>query len=79
MFEKQTIVDRIEVMQDQTVAVRYIVTVTEDGEPFSEQVKGNYFRPGDDYSAESDKVKAICDMIHTPEVIALYKASQIPA
>ena len=79
MFEKQTIVDRIEVMQDHTVAVRYLVTVTEDGEPFSEQVKGNYFRPGDDYSAESDKVKAICDMIHTPEVIALYKASQIPA
>ena len=76
MFEKQTIVDRIEVLADQTVAVRYVVTVLEDGLPFAEQVKGNYFKPGDDYSAESDKVKAICDMVHTPEVIAAYVAAQ---
>jgi hypothetical protein len=79
MFEKTTVVDRIEVLADQTVAVRYVVTVTEDGQPFAEQIKGNYFKPGDDYSAESDKVKAICDMVHTPEAIAVYKASQIPA
>jgi hypothetical protein len=76
MFEKQTVVDRIEVMMDQTVAVRYVVTVTEDGKPFAEQVKGNYFAPGDDYSAEDDKVKAICATVHTPEVIAAYIASQ---
>jgi hypothetical protein len=80
MYEKQTTVDRIEVLADQTVAVRYVVTVLEDGLPFAEQVKGNYFKPGDDYSAESDKVKAICDMIHTPEVVAAYILSQeIPA
>jgi len=76
MFEKQTFIDRIEVLADQTVAVRYLVTVTEDGQPFSEQVKGNYFKPGDDYSAEDAKVKAICDIVHTPEVIAVYKESQ---
>lgn len=76
MFEKQTLVDRIEVLADHTVTVRYVVTVTEDGKLFSEQVKGNHFKPGDDYSAESDKVKAICDITHTPEVIANYKASQ---
>jgi hypothetical protein len=78
MFEKTTVVDRIEVLADQTVAVRYVVTVTEDGQPFAEQIKGNYFKPGDDYSAESDKVKAICDMVHTPEVIAAYQAAQEP-
>jgi hypothetical protein len=76
MFEKTTVVDRIEVLADHTVAVRYVVTVTEDGQPFAEQVKGNYFKPGDDYSAESDKVKAICDLTHTPEVIAAYKEAQ---
>lgn len=82
MFEKQTVVDRIEVLTDQTVAVRYVVTVTEDGKPFAEQVKGNYIRPGDDYSAEDSKVKAICAAVHTPEVNAIYQASQtreIPA
>ena len=76
MFEKQTIVDRIEVLQDHTVAVRYVVIVTEDGQPFAEQVKGNYFKPGDDYSAEDAKVQSICATVHTAEVIAAYQAAQ---
>ena len=76
MFEKTTVVDRIEVLADHTVAVRYVVTVTEDGQPFAEQIKGNYFKPGDDYSAEDDKVQAVCSAIHTPEVINSYKESQ---
>jgi hypothetical protein len=76
MFEKTTVVDRIEVLADHTVAVRYVVTITEDGEPFAEQIKGNYFKPGDDYSAEDAKVQAICATVHTPEVIAAYKEAQ---
>jgi hypothetical protein len=76
MFEKQTLVDRIEVLADHTVAVRYLVTITEDGLPFAEQVKGNYFKPGDDYSAEEAKVQIICAATHTPEVIAAYMAAQ---
>lgn len=76
MFEKTTVVDRIEVLADQTVAVRYVVTVTEDGQPFAEQIKGNYFKPGDDYSAEDEKVKSICAAVHTPEVVAEYLAAQ---
>ena len=79
MYEKQTLVDRIEVMSDQTVAVRYVVTITEDGKPFAEQIKGNYFKPGDDYSAEDAKVQVICATVHTPEVIAAYLApKEIP-
>jgi hypothetical protein len=54
--------------------VRYVVTVLEDGKPFAEQVKGNYFKPGDDYSAEEAKVQAICATVHTPEVVAAYLA-----
>ena len=75
-FEKTTVVDRIEVLADQTVAVRYVVTVTEDGLPFAENVKGNYIRPGDDYSAEDAKVQAICATVHTTEVVEAYKAAQ---
>ena len=79
MFKKTTVVDRIEVLADHTVAVRYMVTVTEDGQPFAKQIKGNYFKPGDDYSAENNKVKAICAMVHTPEIIAEYQAAQLAA
>jgi len=52
------------------------VTITEDGKPFAEQVKGNYLKPGDDYSAEDAKVQTICAAVHTPEVIAAYQAAQ---
>ena len=76
MFEKQIVIDRIEVMQDHTVAVRYVVTVTEDGKPFAEQITGNYFKPGDDYSKEDAKVQSVCALIHTPEVVAAYKEAQ---
>ena len=76
MLEKQTTIDRIEVMADHTVAVRYIVTVTEDGQPFAEQITGNYFKPGDDYSKEDAKVQSVCALIHTPEVITAYKEAQ---
>lgn len=76
MYEKQTVVDRIEVLADYTVAVRYVVIVTEDGLPFAEQIKGNYFKPGDDYSSEEAKVQSVCALIHTPEVIAEYIAAQ---
>jgi hypothetical protein len=76
MFDKQTVVDRIEVLADHTIAVRYVVTVTEDGLPFAEQIKGNYFKPGDDYSAENAKVQAVCAAVHTGEVIATYKELQ---
>lgn len=76
MFEKTTVVNRIEVLADQTVAVRYVVTVTEDGQPFAEQVKGNYIKPGDDYSAEDAKVQAVCTLVHTPEAIEAYRVAQ---
>ena len=82
MYKKTTVVDRIEVLADHTVAVRYVVTVLEDGKPFADQVKGNYFKPGDDYSGEDAKVQAICAAAHTPEVITAYQAAQqaqIPA
>ena len=76
MYEKQTVVDRIEILADHTVAVRYVVTVTEDGQPFAEQIKGNYFKPGDDYSQEDAKVQSVCALIHTPEVVTAYKEAQ---
>jgi hypothetical protein len=79
MLEKQIVIDRIEVLQDQTVAVRYILTITEDGDLLAQEIKGNYIRPGDDYSAEDAKVQAICATVHTPEVIAAYQTAQIPA
>jgi hypothetical protein len=74
MLEKIEIVDRIEVTENGCVQVRTKTAIMEDGK----QISGAYHRhvvaPGDDYSGECDKVKAICAATHTAEVVAAYKA-----
>jgi hypothetical protein len=75
MLEKIEIVDRIEVVENGSVQVRVKTAIMEDGK----QISGNFHRhvvaPGDDYSGEADRVKAICAATHTPEVIAAYQAA----
>lgn len=75
MLEKVQIVDRIEVVESGVVQVRTKIAIFEDGK----QISGNFHRhvvaPGDDYSAEDARVKAICAATHTADVIAAYKAT----
>lgn len=75
MLEKVQIVDRIEVLESGVVQVRTKTAIMEDGK----QISGNFHRhvvaPGDDYSGEDARVKAICAATHTADVIAAYKAA----
>lgn len=75
-LEKIVTVDHIEVLENGSVQVRTKTAIMED----SVQISGTFHRhviaPGQDYSAEDDKVKAICAAMHTPEVVAAYKAAQ---
>lgn len=77
MLEKIQIVDRIEVVESGVVQVRTKTAIMENGK----QISGNFHRhaiaPGDDYSGEDARVKAICAATHTESVIAAYKASQL--
>jgi len=58
------------------VQVRTRTSILEDGQ----QISGTYHRhvvaPGDDYSNQDARVQAICAAMHTPEVIAAYRAAQ---
>ena len=76
MLEKIEVVDRIEVVENGCVQVRTKTAIMEDGK----QISGNFHRhvvaPGDDYSGENNRVKAICAATHTADVIATYKAAQ---
>ena len=75
-LEKIAVVDRIEVVENGCVQVRTKTAIMEDGK----QISGTYHRhvvsPGDDYSAEDARVKAICKATHTAAVIAAYKAAK---
>jgi hypothetical protein len=76
MLEKVIIVDRIEVVENGSVQVRTKTAIVEDGKQISGSFHRHVVAPGDDYSNEADRVKAICAATHTPEVIAAYQAAQ---
>jgi hypothetical protein len=72
---KELIVDRIEVVENGCVQVRTKTAIMEDGKQISGTFHRHVVAPGDDYSAEDARVKAICAATHTPEVCAEYQAS----
>jgi len=75
-LEKQTVVDLIETLENGCVQVRTATRILNDGVAVSSSFHRHVVVPGDDYSQEDDRVKAICSAIQTPEVIAAYKAAQ---
>ena len=76
VLEKVQIVDCIEVVENGSVQVRTKTAIMEDNKQISGVFHRHIVLPGDDYSAEEAKVQAICAVVHTPEVIAAYKAAQ---
>ena len=74
-LEKVVSVDLIEVVENGTIQVRTKTAILEDGQEISSQFHRHVVVPGDDYSAEDTRVKAICAATHTESVIAAYTAS----
>jgi archaellum component FlaF (FlaF/FlaG flagellin family) len=74
-LEKVVSVDLIEVVENGSVQVRTKTAIFEDGKQISSTFHRHVVVPGDDYSAEDARVKAICAATHTESVIATYTAS----
>jgi hypothetical protein len=75
-LEKVTSVDLIEVIENGSIQVRTKTAIKEDGVEISSKFHRHVVVPGDDYSAEDARVKAICAAMHTADVVAAYKAAQ---
>jgi len=75
MLEKVISVDLIEIIENSCVQVRTKTAIKEDGVEISSKFHRHVVAPGDDYSAEDTRVKAICAAMHTPKVIAAYQAA----
>ena len=74
-LEKQTVVDKIEVVENGVVQVRTATRIVEDGNVISSSYHRHVIAPADDYSNEDARVQAICAATHTAEVIAAYQAA----
>ena len=75
-LEKVISVDLIEVVESGVVQVRTKTAIKEDGVEISSKFHRHVVVPGADYSTEDAKVKAICQVTHTPDVVAAYQAAQ---
>jgi hypothetical protein len=74
-LEKQTVVDKIEVIENGCVQVRTATRIVEDGNVISTSYHRHVVAPGDDYSQEDARVQAICAATHTTEVVAAYQTA----
>jgi archaellum component FlaF (FlaF/FlaG flagellin family) len=75
MLDKIISVDLIETVENGSVQVRTKTTILEDGIEISSTFHRHVVAPGDDYSGEDARVKAICKATHTAAVVAAYKAA----
>jgi hypothetical protein len=74
-LEKVISVDLIEIVENSCIQVRTKTAIKEDGVEISSKFHRHIVAPGDDYSAEDARVKAICAAMHTAEVVVAYQAS----
>jgi hypothetical protein len=71
MLEKVISEDKIEIVGEfKSVQVRTCTKVLEDGVELSSGFHRHVVSAGDDYSAESAEVQAICAVVHTADVVA---------
>jgi hypothetical protein len=75
-LDKQTKIDKIEVIENGTVQVRQATIITDNGNQVSRTYHRWCIAPGEDYSTQEQQVQDICKVAHTAEVIAAYQAQQ---
>jgi hypothetical protein len=69
---KETVVDKIEVLENGTLQVRSAIRVLEDGEVLSQSFHRHTLAPGSDTSNEDAKVVAIANATWTADVVTAY-------
>ncbi len=70
---KETIVDKIEVLEMGQVQVRTATRVLEDGVALSSSFHRHVLAPGDDLSEQDARVSAIATATWTAEVVTAYE------
>ena len=72
---EKTIIDKIELVENNSIQVRTATIIERDGTEISRTFHRHVVCPGDNVSNEDPKVQAVANAIWTEEVIAAYRAS----
>jgi hypothetical protein len=73
---EKIIVDKIEVLESNSIQVRTANVIEKDGVEISRTFHRHVVHPSQDISGEDAKVQAIANAIWTEEIIAAYLESQ---
>jgi hypothetical protein len=73
---EKTIIDKIEVIENNSIQIRTATVIEKDGTELARTFHRHVLAPGADTSNEDPKVQAIATAIWTEEIIAAYQASQ---
>jgi hypothetical protein len=74
---EQTTIGKVEIVGEyKSVQVRTDTIIMRDDVEISRSYHRHVVQAGDDYSNEDASVQAICAVVHTPEIIAAFIASQ---
>ena len=75
-YTEENIIGHRDIQPDGQIQIREDTIIRKDGEFLSTTFLRYVISPGDDYSNLEDSVKRICQIEHTPEVIAAFKAAE---
>jgi hypothetical protein len=73
---EKTIIDKIEVLQNNSIQVRTANVIEKDGVEISRTFHRHVVHPSQDISGEDAKVQAIANAVWTEEIIDAYLESQ---
>lgn len=77
MLSELTVIEQITVLEDGQVNVKHTTRILRDGvEVAMSHPQRHVIFPGLNYAAEDPRVVAVCQVVHTPTVIAAYEEAE---
>jgi len=73
---EKTIIDKIEVIENNSIQVRTATIIEKDGTELTRTFHRHVLAPGADLTNEDRKVQAIANAIWTEEIVTAYQESQ---
>jgi hypothetical protein len=77
-IQKIETVESIEILKDGCVNVFLHTVLENDGKAIHSSFLTHTILPGADYSNEPERVKAVCAVVHTADVIDAFRSAQEP-
>ena len=73
---KQTVIDRIEILEDGQLQVRQATRILEDDKIISQSFHRHVVAPGDNVKDEDERVKRVANLLHDKETVDKYKTAK---